>query len=83
MLGLTDYRGRPAIVAQYDGAVAYEHGGDRLRFEIAGHLLVDTETGLGVLSILRLRRQGQLDGAPVDDQALIETAAWPRTGPAS
>ncbi|MEQ9639550.1 MAG: hypothetical protein RIM84_05945 [Alphaproteobacteria bacterium] len=83
VLGQTTYRGRPALVAQYDGAVAYEHGGDRLRFEIAGHLLVDIDTGLGVLSVLRLSRQGQLDGAPVEDQALIETAAWPRADPAT
>jgi hypothetical protein len=80
VIGQTVYRGRPALLAQYQGGVGYVRGEDRLDFTIAGHLLVDIETGLGVLSVLRLTRQGQLDGQPAEGQVLVETAAWPNTG---
>jgi hypothetical protein len=83
LIGITSYRGRSALVGQYQGEVAYERGADRLRLAIAGHVLVDLETGMGLAAVLRLRRDGQLDGRPVDDQALIETGAWPSPGAAS
>lgn len=77
VVGETMVENRRAIVAVYDGNVAYQQGSDTVTYAIAGHALYDAVTGLLTHSTLRLDRSGNIDGAPLQDRVFIETAASP------
>ncbi|MBM3491217.1 MAG: hypothetical protein FJX68_12375 [Alphaproteobacteria bacterium] len=71
--GRARYQGREAIVARHEGAISFRQNDDRLRFSIAGHVLYDRQSGLPLVSVLRLSREGVLNGQPINDRAHIQT----------
>jgi hypothetical protein len=73
LVGTAQYQGREVIVGEHSGAVGFRQNEDRLSFAIAGHVLYDRESGLPIVSVLRLSREGRLDGHSVGGAAYIET----------
>jgi len=76
-VGQTDWRGRPTLVARYDGAATYRSEADQVSFAAAGHALFDLETGLMVGGLLRVSTSGSVDGKSVDSRVFIESAVSP------
>lgn len=72
--GTAQYQGREVIVGQHSGAVRFRQNDDRLSLAITGHVLFDRQSGLPLASVLRLTREGRIDGQPISGTAYIQTS---------